>query len=530
MILAVKNLKKFDDLIEVTQCPVFMHFRWMWLLIALLTGPFLALGQTNATVRSLSLNEAIRLALKHNLDLQIERVNPEIAGYALGGAYGIYDPTLNLGARQEYVDMPAYLDPKKEGVDNAYELKSDIFESALQGQLPTGLRYDLGGNAAYLRSHTEFLDPSLFPGGVRDTNSYTGDVGIALRQPLLRDFWIDANRQRIRVEKKNLKISELALQQQIINVLTKVQLAYYDLLHARESIKVRERALTLSQQLLAENRRRVQVGDLPPLDEKQAESQVELDQADLLAAQHAYLEQQNLLKTLLADDYRAWLDVQIEPTEPLIPIPVPFDRAASWQVALTTRPDLLQFRLELEKRDIVLRYQHNQLFPSLDLVGSYGARATGNEFGHVTEDIGDIRFPAYSYGVVLSFPLSNRSARNNYKAAQAAKKQAQLQLKKLEQEILAQIETTGRLTDTQYKRVRSTHQARLYAEAALEAEQRKLRNGVSTSFIVLELQKDLTDARLAEIRALGDYNKALVQLAFTEGTTAQKNGLSLEVR
>jgi outer membrane protein TolC len=501
---------------------------WAWLFLAVATG-----AQTSKPERrSVSLTECLRLALKHNLDLQIERYSPEIAQYTLSGSFGYYDPIFTLGVRESDDNFPQEVDPKKPGVDYAYELKDTSFGPSLGGQLPTGLSYDIVGAADAPRAWTFGLPRSneFPPGGTRQTNEYTGDVTVALRQPLLRNFWIDAARQRISIEKRNLKISELALRQQIMNVVTKVQLTYYDLVFAREQVKVQQKALELVQQLLRETRRRVEVGDLPPLDEKQAESQVETTQSALLAAEQTLLEHQNLLKSVVSDDFRAWPDVELEPSEGFTQTAVPVDRDASWQAALQKRPDLLEFRLELEKKNITVRYQYNQLFPALDLVGSYGARARRQGLGDMLDDLEDTRSPSFSYGVVLSVPLSNRSARNSYKASRAAKQQAELQLKKLEEEILIQIDLAAKIVPTHFRRVNSTHQARVYAEAALAAEQTKLQNGASTSLFVLQFQRILTDARSAEIRALADYNKALVQLAFSDGSILEKSGLEVEVK
>jgi hypothetical protein len=217
----------------------------------------------------------------------------------------------------------------------------------------------------------------------------------------------------------------------------------------------------------------------------------------------------------------------------LVDAPAPVPGAGEVLIAVdyagVNRPDLLQFKVELERHDIILRYERNQLFPNLDLVGSYGGRSVRDHFEPAADDVGRFSNPAYSYGVILSFPLANQAARNNYKAAQAVKKQALLQFKKLEQDILAQVETAVTVAQTTFKRLDSTHQARVYSEAAFGAEQTKLANGLSTSFIVLQFQERLTAARSAEIRALADYNRALVQLAFAEGTTLERNQLTVEI-
>src|SRR3989454_2804458 len=488
------------------------------------------------TPRLLSLSDCIQMALQHNYDVQIERLAPEIARYNLDGAYGAYEPSFNASAGERLINQPATFDPKKPGIDAPYELTTDSLGLGITGLLPTGLNYDAGGNASYLSARTDFSpspkDAVLFPpNGIRDTNQYFSVSAITLRQPLLRDFWIDAYRQKIRVNKKNLKISEMALRWKIMNTINAVQQTFYELVFAREKIRVEEKALELATRLLKETRKRVEVGDLPPLDEKQAEAQVQTVQTDLYAAEQALAEQQNALKNLMTDEFQSWVDVNVEPGEGLIAVPQIFDRSDSWRSAIGSRPDLVQLRLELEKQGIVVRYRFNQIFPRLDLVGGYGLQGWRNSLGDTFGDIRDQSNPIYSYGVEFSIPLGgNRAARNSYKAGRAARQQAALQLKKMEQDILVQVDDSLKLARSVYKRTSSTREARVYAEAALEAEEKKLQNGVSTPFVVLQLQQKLTDTRTAEIRALSDYNKALAQLALNEGSTLEKNHLSMEVK
>ena len=207
-----------------------------------------------------------------------------------------------------------------------------------------------------------------------------------------------------------------------------------------------------------------------------------------------------------------------------------FERVDGWRNAMMKRPDLLQMKLDLEKQDITLRYDRNQLFPSLDVLGSYGWSAVDHSLDVATDDIGRGAHPTYSYGVVLSVPFSNKKARDNLKATQETKKQALLRLKKLELELLTQVENSGTFLETSLQRVGSTRKARQYSEAALQSEQSKFRAGTTTSFLVLEFQNKLTIARSAEIRALADYNKARAQLAFSEGTTLEKNNITLNLK
>jgi len=194
------------------------------------------------------------------------------------------------------------------------------------------------------------------------------------------------------------------------------------------------------------------------------------------------------------------------------------------------RPDLLQARITVEKQTKTVSYQKNQLFPQLDLVGDFGYTGSEDEFSGALGQISSRDNPFYSYGVSVSIPLGNTGARNNYKSAKVTKEQIQLQLRKLEQTALITIENSMANARISFERVSVTHQATQYAEEALKAEQTKLEKGKSTSFVVLQLQSNLTAARSAEIRALADYNIALARLAQNEGSTLERRNIELRVK
>jgi outer membrane protein TolC len=388
------------------------------------------------------------------------------------------------------------------------------------GLLPSGLTYSLSGSAS-----DTVLQP-VTPFSEKSQSSAT----LTLRQPLLKNFWIDATRTNIKIGKNRLKYSELAFQFQVMTMVNNVAKAYYELIFSAENIKVQQAALDLAERLVAENKKRVQVGTLAPLDEKQAESQAASSRADLLKAQNDAATQENVLKGLMTDNYTELHAARLTPTEVLAaPVPV-LSLNASWAMGLTQRPDLLQSRLDVEKQNIQIRYSYNQLFPQLDLIGSYGYAGSGKEFSDALAPIGTGSNPSYSFGAAVNFPLGNHAARAIYKSSKEQKKAFLLALKSLEQSILVQIDNAVKQVQNAFERVDATRQARAYAETALDAEQKKLESGKSTSFQVLQLQKNLTDARLAEIRALADFNKAQSDLHFQEGSILDKNHLKVDVK
>jgi len=194
---------------------------------------------------------------------------------------------------------------------------------------------------------------------------------------------------------------------------------------------------------------------------------------------------------------------------------------------MTERPDLLQARLNVEKQGIQLKFDYNQLYPSLDLIGSYGYNGSGGDFGDTFNGFNQANTPFWSYGAQFSMPLSNVGARNTYKAGKVTLKQLLLQLKQLEQTVMVQIDNAVKQAQSDYEAVEAQREARIHAEAALDAEQKKYAVGKSTTFVVLQLQNTLTSDRAAEIRALANYNEDLANLAAEEGSTLERNGIVL---
>lgn len=483
----------------------------------------------------LSLRNCIDLALNRNLDLRIEHLTVEMAGAALSGAYGVYSPNLTFDATHSYESDLGEFDARKFNPYFPADITSEKLGTDLSGKVPFGFSYDFSGAISKNEAVTDFRsdpeDAASFPGGIRSTNDHDAAVGLTMRQHLLKDFWIDSDREVLLARRADLKISQQALRFQIMTILLAVELAYDDLIEAREEIHVQEKALELRRQFVADTQRRVQVGDAPPLDDAQAETQLQNTLSQLAAAREIFAVSQNHLIRLLTDDFTSWAGEDLQPTDTLQANPVAVNRADSFQSALNKRPDLIEARLAVEKTGAMVKFRLNQIFPSLDLVGGYGG--LGSEIGSGSEAFNDalsFRNPEYSYGMVVSFPLDNASARGDYRASKAAKQIAELQLKKAEQDVLVQVADFVSSIEFRYSQVDSTRQARTYAEAALDAETKKFQNGFSTSFMVLQFQETLTAARTAEIRAQVDYNKALAQLAFAEGIILERHHLGLEVK
>ena len=479
--------------------------------------------------RSLSLQECVEMALEKNLELRIERYNPQFALFNLAAARAGYEPTLSLSGQHDHSESGSRIFSGGFVEIPGSKTDADSFSGSLGGATPWGMSYGLRASANEQYGQSFSLDTNGLP-VPNPFNSSQSSVALEVTQPLLKNFWIDATRLNIAVAKNRVKYSELGLKTRIIDIVTRVELAYYDLEFAHESVKVQQKALELAQRLLEENRKRVQVGALAPLDEKQSEAEAAARQADLIAAQRNLELLENNLKQLLHDDFASWSAQSVEPSDSLDVERQLFDLQDSWSRGLESRPEYLQAKLDLEQQGFQLKYDRNQLYPQLDAFATLGYNGYGREFSDSLDEVNRMDRPFYTYGGRLVIPLGNGAARSRYQSTKAGRDQSLLGLKKLEQDIMIQIDNAIKLAQSNFERMGATRKAREYAEAALAAEQKKLENGKSTSFIVLSLQRDLTASRSDEISALVQYKRSLAQVAQAEGTTLERRKIDLTVK
>ena len=506
------------------------------LLLALASG---AQAQTNRFVsRPLSLQECIALAAERNLRMQIARNSSQLARYTLKAAQGFCDPIFTLNGNALFVNVPAQFDAKKPGIGVEYEEHLDSFGPGLAGQLPFGLKYALSSISTYEHASSVFstnaFDPTTqifqsFPAGIRNSNAWFNVTGITLTQPLLKDFWIDIYRRDIDLSKKQVQVSEFAFRGVLMNLVAKVETVYYDLLLARDEVKVQDTSLTVANRLLSIIRKQVQVGTRTDLDAQLAESDLERVRAALARAQGNYAIQKNNLKNLLTDNLHDWQLLDVEPADQLTLVQEPSNLQESWSNALNKRPEIVLGRLLIETADVNLRYLYNQLFPALNLTGTYGWYTFNHSFSGHLDDVKHGANAYYSAGIILSFPLGNQQARNAYKAGKVGREEVSLGLLNVEKGILTEVEDAIKLADTSLSQVSSTRKAREFAQASLDAQVKQFQAGTTNSFIVLEFQRNLRSAQSSELKSLADYNKAKAKLAVADGTILEKHRINVKV-
>jgi len=473
---------------------------------------------TNVTV-SITIRECVERALQNNFDIKIQRINPSINTWGVVSAQSAYDPTLSGSV--SYQDSTTPLSPEQEASLHISSLSQQNMQSelGLAGKLPSGATYDLSAS------------DTRTSGTLNSNFVYTGTTALSLTQPLLKNFGFGANAAAIRIARKSHDISVQNFIFQVINSVSAVNNAYYELIFAIEDYKAKREDLGLAQQLLDENRRKLQIGTMSPLDVVQAESGVASRQEAIILAERAIKDNENALKILISQNVGEFQGESFAPVDYPIVEMVETDVARSIRTAFEQRPDYIVAKLTVERQNIQVKFTRNQLWPEIDLNASYGWAGRGGTFDDwVGNTVGTRENPVWAGGVTVTFPLGNRQARANYQTARLQVEQFLLQLKQLEQQIIIAVDNAVGHVQTNLKSVEAARAATRLADESYKAEKTKLLAGTSTTFLVLQAESQLADARSAQIRDEANYSESLVALAQQEGTTLQKNNIALDER
>lgn len=502
--------------------------RWVLMLVGLSLAWTMPGRAESARDRRVTLSECIQIALLNNRALQIQRVNPDIARATLSASYGYYDPVFLADARYEDLSDSGGYDPADFSRDAIYTAKSDVVQMGITGLLPSGMTYAIGGDYANSRGQRNLMN----------FDSYNINAAISVQQPLLRNFWTDQGRMTIKVNKKNLQITELGVAYLTMDVINQVQQSYYELAFAREHVRVQERLLQVRDKLHQAVQRQVQGGTMTGPDEQLAAAQMANAEAGLAAATQAAALAENILRTLMGESFTNEPGRPLVNADPLLVLPRTFELVPAWQRALAGRPDLQQLREDVAKADIDLKYRRNQLFPSFDVVAGYGRRGAStaqylpptNAMASASaafDQIDNGDNPNSFIGLVFSLPLTRAAERGAYRSSQHLRTQADLLVKQKEEWIQREIADALAVVRSALDRATATRRACDQFAKAVEAEERKLAGGKSTVFLVLQLQADFANAQSAEARAKADYNKAVSQFHFAEASLLENSALSI---
>jgi len=473
----------------------------------------------------LSLDEAIELALARNLGLVIERYSRQQIRLGIQEAMGIYD--LNLGGTLSTGHDETPLASNLEGVD-VQESDSERATLGVTQLLPSGGSATLGGSAS--KFDTNALSFGLNP-------SYSSGLEASLTQPLLRNFGRDATDFGIRIAKLRSTESGIGFSERVIALLQQVEAAYWRLVEAREQLKVAEESKRLAVQLHENNRVRVDVGTLAPLELVSSEAGIATREEELIRARAEIGNAEDVLKTLLRlQGDAAWAASILPETKPDIEHPS-IELAEALATALEARPELARERAAQEAREIEAAYYREQKKPRLDLAVAYGYSGIGGdnlstgESGGLSDAVDQVTsadFPGWSVGIELGVPIQNRAARARATIAELAVDQGTTGIEQVRQVITTEVRLAVRALETSRQELESARVSVRLQTANLDAERKKFTNGLSTSFQILQVEEDLTNARSREVRAVTTYRRAIVEYYRATGGLLERSHVEIQ--
>ena len=479
----------------------------------------------------LSLHESAAMALAHNINLEVSRLGLASSQGGIVAATGIFDPLLSADfSEQSQMSVSTNL---LAGA-RTLEQKQRLFSLGLSQFLPIGTTLSLGweNNRSETNSGYYYVNPS-----------YGSGLFLSLTQPLLRGFGTDVNRQGIEVARRNQDISRLQFEQIVISTLQQVETAYWNLVYAIDNLKVKEQSLKLAQDLLDQTRTRVRIGTSAPIDIVQSEATVAAREQEIIVAANAVEAAADSLKQLMGFENPEDWQAHIVPTDSLETEAEGVDLSAAIETALARRLELRQRQLEAEIGEVALLAADNAVRPRVDVKLDYGYNGTnvlyevgpdgqpavvGGDWNDALQQLADGDYPAWSAGVVFSYPLGNNQAQ-----AQRAQRRFELgaarQTQAAErQAVIADVRSAVRNLEDSAKAIAAAVKARELAERNLDAEQKKFANGMSTNYQVLQIQEDLAAAQAAELLSRMAYRRSMVACSVSTGTLLTDMGVTLE--
>jgi outer membrane protein TolC len=279
---------------------------------------------------------------------------------------------------------------------------------------------------------------------------------------------------------------------------------------------------------LASNRAKAKAGVMSIVDVLQAEAAVASRVEQILLAEKSIRDQEDQLRRLLnpgEEDLR--LEVRLTPKDAPVVALEPISLQEAIDIAIDQRPEIVQAKKNLETSALNTNFAKNQLLPTLSFQGTMGLAGLGKDYSDATNRNFSGDFYNYGAGLVLSYPLGNRSAWSTFNRRQIEGKNAETSLASVRQQIIIGMKEAVRRVQTDFKRIETTRSARIMAEKQLQAEQERLKVGLSTTRFVLDFQRDLATAQGNELRAIVDYNKSLSNLSRHKATTLDRYSLQI---
>lgn len=491
---------------------------------------------------TLTVAEAVRLALENNNDIDASRMNSEIAKFTLRAARGGFDPALNSESFYENRSTPtaSIIGGARDGLVTLKTLNTSL---GIAGLSPFGGgRYSFG--LVNSKTNTSNSNATLNP-------QYPTLLSLSYTQPLLRGRSSDSTRRTLEIAKRNVALTDSQFEQRTMEIVSQVEGAYWDLVFALRNLQVQTEAVKQARLQLESNQRLVEKGVLAPIENVAASAQVTTIEQGVFTAQAAVTAAENNLKTLILPDRKAatWSKALV-PVSPVgIEVPrVPLQEAV--RSALESRPEISQLAQGEEIAKINEKFFRSQTRPQIDLTASYSATglAGGLTAASVNSTTGQLRvperfvggystslenlfsndYPTYRMGLTISLPFGNRAAKANLGAALVESELVKNERAQVEQRIEAEVRNATQNLKSAEARLQAASASRASAEQLFESEQRQFRNGTTTVFLVFQRQNDMVAAKARELQAQTDLNKAVSVFQRVTGNTLKANNIEIK--
>ncbi len=470
------------------------------------------------SVIALTLRDAVMEALENNLDIRVSRHTRDAQLTDIVLQQAKFDPTVQLGGRYDRNVSPLNRPVFGFGgvtvgnePDN-FDQNDTRFNLGYSQRLLTGGSYDL----TFDTNRNSVAGPT----GFLFNPSYSSNLAFNLTQPLLRNFGPTINKTLITIARNAAAVEQLIMAQQVLSVIAQVEQTYWELVFARENLKVAHATLKAAEELLASNREKVKAGVMAEVEALQAQAGVANRIEQILLAKKSVEDQEDQLRRLLSQS-----EENLMQNTPLIPLDQPLQHRSKIMLkakinqAFVHRPEVLQAKKNINSSQVKTQFAKNQLLPNLSFQGGVGLGGLGNNPTDNWNRMISTDFYNMGGGLVLSYPLGNRAAESQYQRRKLETRQQQASLLRVRQQVILEVKEAVRQIDTNYKRIRTNQTTRRLSEKQLNTEQERLQLGLSTTRLVLEFQRDLQVAQVLELRAILNYNQSLSRLRLVTAST-----------
>ena len=499
------------------------------------TRPTVPITAPGANIE-LTLDDATARALERNLDLAVERLNPMIQDTNLERIHAAYRPTVT-----SQIGHLARVQPPTSQLNGGTIVENDT--STYNTGLTQALKWT-GGDLAVSFNNNKQVSSATFS---NFNPAFNSNFAATLTQPLLRDFRIDGTRLQLKVTVINREISDIQLRGTLATTVANVRNAYWELVFSIQAVDVAKGSLDLADKLVQDNKARVEVGTMAPLDVVQSEAEAATRRQALAQADATMRTAELALKRLIVSgtDDPVWR-ATITPVDRPEFRSEPLDVETAVRKALSSRTDLEQARKTLDSNDITMKFLHNQTLPAVDALANYGAAGLGGTqyirgglgstqvlntipggYGDAWRTLTGRDYPTWNFQVNFSYPLGGSAADAVYARSRVQRNQTAAQLKALELQVATDVTNAALQAESSLKSYEAATVARSLAETRLSAEQSRFEVGLSTNFFVVQAQRDLATAQNSELRALLNYRKAIVDFGRVQEAPATRGASAI---